>query len=61
MMGHSICFMGVIRKIIMKLSLLPLLKWSSVYNMVFVLKYSDGMANSVDPDQTAPFILTRSG
>ena len=31
MMGHKICFSGEIRLIIPKLSLLPLLIWSSAY------------------------------
>ena len=49
MMGHKICFYGEIWLIIPKLSPLPLLIWSP------------GMADNVDPDQTAPSGAVRSG
>ena len=48
MMGHKICLYGEIWLIIPKLSLLPFLIW----RLVIYLKDTDGMANSVDPDQT---------
>ena len=32
MMGHNICFKGIIWKIIPNLSLLPILTWSTAYD-----------------------------
>ena len=39
MRGHNVCFNGKIRKIIPKLSLLPLLIWSTDFNYIFVSIY----------------------
>ena len=41
MRGHSICFWAKLKKIIPKLSLLPLLSWSSVHSILKnkILKY----------------------
>ena len=59
MRGHNICLNEKIRKIIPKISLLPILVWS-----IIGLKCADGMANREDPAlfvqccRSAPFSQT---